>query len=152
LALNATIEAARAGDAGRGFAVVASEVKSLASQTAKATDDIGAQIAQIQDATRKAVAAIRGIGETIGEISQISTSIAAAVVEQTAATRDIAGSVQQAAAGATEASRTVEAVSDTAKASGGSADELDGATDRLATLADTLRGEVAHFLGQVRAA
>jgi methyl-accepting chemotaxis protein len=152
LALNATIEAARAGDAGKGFAVVASEVKSLANQTAKATDDIGAQIAQIQDATRNAVAAIRGIGETIGEISEISTSIAAAVVEQTAATRDIAGSVQQAAAGATAASRTVEAVSDTAKASGGSADELDGATDRLATLADTLRGEVGRFLGQVRAA
>jgi methyl-accepting chemotaxis protein len=152
LALNATIEAARAGDAGKGFAVVASEVKSLASQTAKATDDIGAQIAQIQGATRNAVAAIRGIGETIGEISEISTSIAAAVVEQTAATRDIAGSVQQAAAGATEATRTVEAVSDTARANGGSADELDGDTDRLATLADTLRGEVTRFLDQVRAA
>src|SRR4029077_18897250 len=82
LALNATIEAARAGDAGKGFAVVANEVKSLANQTAKATEDISAQISAIQSATRQAVQAIRGIGGTIGEISQISTSISTAVQEQ----------------------------------------------------------------------
>jgi methyl-accepting chemotaxis protein len=152
LALNATIEAARAGEAGKGFAVVASEVKSLANQTAKATEDIAAQINQIQAATHEAVGAIRGIGGTIGEISEISTSISAAVQEQGSTTRDITGRVQQAASGATEASRTVHAVSDTAAANGASADEMRGATGRLAELAAGLRGEVARFLEQVRAA
>jgi methyl-accepting chemotaxis protein len=152
LALNATIEAARAGDAGKGFAVVASEVKSLANQTAKATEDIAAQINQIQAATRQAVQAIRGIGGTIGEISQISTSISAAVQEQSDATRDIAANVQQAATGATAASRTVAAVSETATANRASADDMHAATGRLAALAEGLRGEVARFLEQVRAA
>jgi methyl-accepting chemotaxis protein len=152
LALNATIEAARAGDAGKGFAVVASEVKSLANQTAKATDDIATQIGQIQAATREAVEAIRGIAQTIGEISQISSSIAGAVQEQTTATRDISRNVQQAAAGATAASRTVEAVSETAIANGSSADEVRGATARLAELSSTLHTEVGRFLTQVRAA
>jgi methyl-accepting chemotaxis protein len=96
LALNATIEAARAGDAGKGFAVVASEVKSLAGQTASATDEIGQQVAQIQSATREAVAAIGGIVATIGEISQIAASIAAAVEQQGAATQEIARNVEQA--------------------------------------------------------
>src|SRR6185312_6693486 len=105
LALNATIEAARAGEAGRGFAVVASEVKSLANQTAKATEDIAAQIGQIQTATGEAVEAIRGIAGTIGEINQISTSIASAVEEQGVATREITRNVQHAAAGATSVSQ-----------------------------------------------
>ncbi|HYM02665.1 MAG TPA: methyl-accepting chemotaxis protein [Stellaceae bacterium] len=152
LALNATIEAARAGDAGKGFAVVASEVKSLANQTAKATDDIATQINQIQDATRQAVDAIRGIAGTIGEISEISTSIAAAVQQQSAATRDISGHAADAVSGAVRASRTVDAVSETASANGGSAEDVRMATGGLAELAEALRGEVSRFLGQVQAA
>jgi methyl-accepting chemotaxis protein len=152
LALNATIEAARAGDAGKGFAVVASEVKSLANQTAKATDDIGAQITQIQAATREAVEAIRGIGGTIGEISQISTSIASAVQEQGRATHEITRNIHQAASGATAASRSAEAVSETAATTGMSADEMRAGTGRLADLTDVLRTEVSRFLQQVRAA
>ena len=152
LALNATIEAARAGDAGKGFAVVASEVKSLANQTAKATDDIGAQITQIQAATREAVEAIRGIGGTIGEISQISTSIASAVQEQGRATHEITRNIHQAASGATAASRSAEAVSETAATTGKSVDEMRAGTGRLADLTDVLRTEVSRFLQQVRAA
>jgi methyl-accepting chemotaxis protein len=152
LALNATIEAARAGDAGKGFAVVASEVKSLANQTAKATDDIGTQITRIQVATREAVQAIQGIGGTIGEISQISTAIASAVQEQGHATREITRNIHQAASGATAASRSAEAVSDTAITTGLSADEMRAGTGRLADLTETLRAEVARFLNQVRAA
>src|SRR6202035_4165899 len=93
LALNATIEAARAGDAGKGFAVVASEVKSLASQTAKATEEISAQVATMQAATGDAVQAIQGIGGTIGVINEIATTIASAVEEQGAATQEIARNV-----------------------------------------------------------
>ena len=108
LALNATIEAARAGEAGRGFAVVASEVKGLASQTAKATEEIAGQVAAIQSATGDCVTAIGGISDTIREISGIATTIAAAVEEQDLATREIARSVQQAAAGTSEVSVNVD--------------------------------------------
>ena len=111
LALNATIEAARAGEAGRGFAVVASEVKSLASQTAKATDEIRPQIASMQTVTTSAVGAIRNIGQTIGEINDVTTAIAAAVEQQGAATREIARNIQHAAGGTSEVSSNIVGVS-----------------------------------------
>src|SRR5207253_10906343 len=107
LALNATIEAARAGEAGRGFAVVASEVKALASQTAKATDEIGTQIAAMQTATQDSVGAIKEIGGTIGRIAEIATTIAAAVEEQGATTQEIARNVQQAAHGTSEVAGSI---------------------------------------------
>ena len=111
LALNATIEAARAGEAGRGFAVVASEVKQLASQTAKATDEIGTQIAGMQTATQESVAAIKEIGGTIGRISEIASTIAAAVEEQSATTQEISRNVHGASKGTTEVARNIGDVS-----------------------------------------
>ena len=110
LALNATIEAARAGEAGRGFAVVASEVKSLATQTAKATEGITAQVAAIQGSTREAVDTIKGIGEIIDHMSEIATSVASAVEEQGAATAEIARNIQEAAAGTQEVSSHIVGV------------------------------------------
>jgi len=152
LALNATIEAARAGDAGKGFAVVASEVKSLASQTSQATDEIGAQITEIQEATTDAVQAIQGIGTTIGEIGEIAASIASAVDEQSASTREIAVNVQQAAAGTQEVSGNIAQVTQAASESQMSSGQILQAADGLAEQGVALREEVKKFLEAVRAA
>jgi methyl-accepting chemotaxis protein len=151
LALNATIEAARAGDAGKGFAVVASEVKSLATQTAKATDDIGAQIAAIQSATVEAVQAIRGIGATIGQLGEIATSVATAVTQQGSATREISDSVQQAASGTQEVTSNISQVTQAAGETQVSSGQMLAAAKELAQQGDVLRNEVGKFLLEVRA-
>ncbi|MGJ5035987.1 MULTISPECIES: methyl-accepting chemotaxis protein [unclassified Bradyrhizobium] len=152
LALNATIEAARAGEAGRGFAVVAQEVKSLASQTAKATDEIRTQIAGMQQVASSAVSAIRNIGETIAEIDNVTTAIAAAVEQQGTATHEIARNIQQAASGTTEVSNNITGVSSASAQAGTSANEVLSASEALRREADTLRAEVDAFLTNIRAA
>jgi methyl-accepting chemotaxis protein len=152
LALNATIEAARAGEAGRGFAVVASEVKSLASQTAKATDEIRAQIASMQNVTTSAVSAIRNIGQTIGEINAVTSAIAAAVEQQGAATREIARNIQQAAGGTSDVSSNIAGVSSASTEAGAAAAEVLNASAALRSEADTLRAEIDAFLTKIRAA
>ena len=152
LALNATIEAARAGDAGKGFAVVASEVKSLATQTAKATEDIASQVSAIQGATGGAVEAIRLISGTIGEVKTIATTIAAAVEEQGAATKEIARNVQQAAAGTAEVSSNIGGVTQAAGETGAAATQVLGSSRELARQGEVLRAEVGQFLANIRAA
>jgi uncharacterized protein YoxC len=152
LALNATIEAARAGDAGKGFAVVASEVKSLANQTAKATEDISRQIAQIQVATKEAVAAIEAITGTIGELSEIASAIAAAVEEQGAATQEIARNVQEAAAATQQVSTNITGVSDGAAEAGTAASQVLDAAGELSRQAERLSGDVQQFIVGVKAA
>ena len=152
LALNATIEAARAGDAGKGFAVVASEVKSLASQTAKATEEIRAQIGDIQGATGQTVEAIRSIGATIRQMSEIATSIASAVEEQGAATREIATNVHQAAQGTNDIATNIEGVSRAASDTGAAAAQVLSAAGELSKQSETLRRDVDDFLATVRAA
>ena len=152
LALNATIEAARAGEAGRGFAVVASEVKNLASQTAKATDEIRSQIANMQTVTTSAVGAIRNIGQTIGTINEVTTAIAAAVEEQSAATREIARNIQHAAGGTAEVSSNIVGVSTASAEAGSAATEVLSASSALRREAEMLRSEIDAFLSNIRAA
>ena len=150
LALNATIEAARAGEAGRGFAVVASEVKELASQTAKATDEIAGQVAAIQASTEECVGAIGGISTTIREISGIAATIASAVEEQGAATREIAHSVQQVAAGTSEVAVNVAGASHAAEQSRALADTVLSASGELSQHASALFKSVDTFLAGLR--
>jgi methyl-accepting chemotaxis protein len=150
LALNATIEAARAGDAGRGFAVVASEVKELASQTAKATDEIAGQVTAIQSATADCTLAIGGISDTIREISGVATSIASAVEEQGSATREIARSVQQVATGTGEVSLNVAGASQAADQSRALAGNVLIASGELSQHAATLFKSVDTFLAGLR--
>ena len=152
LALNATIEAARAGDAGKGFAVVANEVKSLANQTAKATDDIGQQVSEIQQVTKNAVSAISDVSGTIDKINEISTSIASSMEEQQAATAEIARNVQEAASGTEEVARTITDVTEGTQATGDAAKQVDQSAELLNRRAKDLRGEVERFLVEVRVA
>jgi methyl-accepting chemotaxis protein len=152
LALNATIEAARAGEAGRGFAVVASEVKGLATQTGQATGEIAAQVKEIQAATSEAIAAIKGVGITIGEISGIASELAAAVEQQDAATGEIAGNAKRAADGTHSAlSNTTTVATATAEASR-TADHMAEAVKDLAGRAELLTSEIRHFLSDLKAA
>jgi methyl-accepting chemotaxis protein len=151
LALNATIEAARAGEAGKGFAVVASEVKSLANQTAKATEEIAGQIGGIQEATRAAVEAIGSIATTIGSVREITAAIATAVTQQGAATQEIARNVQQAAAGTSEVNTNIVAVNQAAGDTGKRAEVVSTAASELGKQAEALRADIDQFFARVRA-
>ena len=152
LALNATIEAARAGEAGRGFAVVAAEVKELANQTTRATHEIEEQIGRIQASTGHAVGAIRTISDRIGEISQVTTSIAAAVEEQGAATQEIVRNVAQAACGTSEVTQNITGVAHAAEQTGGATAQVLTSAADLAAQSDALNRQVGRFLATVRAA
>jgi methyl-accepting chemotaxis protein len=152
LALNATIEAARAGESGRGFAVVASEVKSLATQTARATEGIIAQVSAIQGSTQEAVDTIKGIGQIIDKMSEIATTVAAAVEEQGAATAEIARNIQQAASGTQNVSDNIVGVSTAANETGETASDVLQSSDGLAAESEALSNEVGRFLARIKAA
>jgi methyl-accepting chemotaxis protein len=152
LALNATIEAARAGEAGRGFAVVASEVKSLASQTAKATDEISSHISGMQGATQESVAAIKEIGGTIAQISNIASTIASAVEQQSSATQEIARSVQNVAQGTQEVAANIMQVNRGATETGSASEDVLNSARTLSTESTRLREELDRFMANIRAA
>jgi methyl-accepting chemotaxis protein len=152
LALNATIEAARAGDAGRGFAVVAQEVKTLAGQTAKATDEISTHIVNMQRATAESVNAIKAIGLTIERISEITTSISSAVEQQGMATQNIAKGVQAAASGTLDVADNIERVASNAHETGTTSGLMLKSAQELSDVSTHLKGEVEKFLDSVRAA
>ena len=152
LALNATIEAARAGDAGKGFAVVASEVKSLANQTAKATEQIAAQIQDVQDQTGGAVSAIADINAKIAHIREISASVASAIQQQTDASNAIEENTREAAAGTAQVSASIARVLEASEQAGASADDVLQAAEELSRQSEQLSGQVVEFLDQVRQA
>ena len=151
LALNATIEAARAGEAGKGFAVVASEVKSLANQTAKATEEIAAQVSGMQSATGDTVQSIEGITKVIAQLSENAAAVASAVEEQNAATQEISRSVQEASSGTQEVASNIVGVQQAAEQTGAASAQVLGAAEELSKQSETLRGEVDRFISGLRA-